>query len=100
MTAATFTTRLAAADLVATGDRCIKFSTRLDAHLAALPNDDERRAFLTKQLDLWNARYDEFGERLLRGLEPRHGETAWDYAETIADISKRLAMCCDGGARG
>lgn len=70
-----------------TKDRARKFGRRLDAALAALPNDLERRRFCDRQLETWERLYAAF---IVDPGEPKpDGPCAADFLETICEISLR-----------
>lgn len=72
-------------------NRSKRFCKRLDAELAALPNDEARREFLKIQLGSWFERYRAWALAVDSGrLEPKAGDPdAFDYLITISDIRAR-----------
>lgn len=69
-------------------DRCECFRKRLDAHLATLPDDSARRAFLTCEAIKWRGRYSDFTFEVATGIYRGTG-TAFEFVATIADIEAR-----------
>lgn len=70
-------------------DRTARYTARLDAHLATFSTDRARLQFLIAEQDKWLERERRFRERIAAGREPEFGETAWDYALTLAEIGIR-----------
>ena len=73
-----------------TADPCTRYARRLDAHLATLANDTERRGFLDREHNKWIDRFETFQRDVLRN-EYTGTATAFDYTITLADISIRRA---------
>jgi hypothetical protein len=69
---------------------CERYRTRLDAHLATLPNDAARRAFCDREHAKWVDRYESFQRAVDRG-EDVAGATAWDFQITLCDVEHRRA---------
>lgn len=71
--------------------RTERYSARLDAHLATLPNDTARRAFLDREMETWEQRYNDFQMRVGAGSIEITGDhaTAHDYLLTITEIGTR-----------
>jgi hypothetical protein len=67
-----------------------KFCARLDQHIETLPSENRLRFLLDLRIE-WLAKFDRFTTRVDAGEAPHFGETAFDYASTIAEISKRIA---------
>lgn len=68
-----------------------RYLARVDDRLAELTNDVTRRGFLGDELAKWQFRYDAF-VRKVDACQPTDPDvTAWDFADTIAALDKRLA---------
>lgn len=72
-------------------DRCTRYRSRLDAELATFTTDHARAAFLSAELAKWLDRYATF--QLLVDSGRWQGDpdaaTAFDYVETLTDITAR-----------
>ncbi len=75
----------------ATPDRSARYTARLDAHLATFRTDHDRLRFLIAEQAKWIARYERFVAAVERGTfdDVPGAPTAWDYAETLAEIGSR-----------
>lgn len=60
---------------------------RLAEHLVQLP-PAERKPFILRQRESWEARYLAFQLNIGHDGEPDGDTTAWDYAETIGALEK------------
>lgn len=60
---------------------------RLNEHLAQL-SIPERKPFIIRQRENWEARYLAFQLDIGHDGEPDGDSTAWDYAETIGALEK------------
>jgi hypothetical protein len=72
--------------------RSARFLSRLDAHLAALADEQARRTFLDRQLEAWQRRYGRFIST--RGASesvghPADPPQAADFLVTIAALAAR-----------
>lgn len=73
--------------------RAEAYAVRVDAHLAGLPDDAARLAYLGREKANWFERYEGFCEAVDSGaliLKPG-GPTAWDYLATINMLAERQA---------
>lgn len=73
------------------GGRAHRYGVRLKAHLAKLPDDAARRAFLARESERWLRLEQEFVEAAGKGTYTGDA-TAWDYTETQSVISKLSAL--------
>jgi hypothetical protein len=70
-----------------------RFAARLDTHLQMLATDELRREFLAREEAKWVRRYEAFQHKVLSNQPITDADgTAWDYVETIAEITGRLAL--------
>ena len=70
-----------------------RFAARLDDHLKTLPSADARAAFLKREEGKWVGRYEAFQHKVLTNQPITDADgSAWDYVETIAEITGRLAL--------
>lgn len=72
-------------------DRCERYADRLDAHLATLPDNAARLAFVKSELAKWEVRYTEWAAKVDAGRDPG-GITAFDFTITLADVAKRRSL--------
>lgn len=70
--------------------RVDRYVSRLDEHMADMSRD-ESLTFLRNELAKWTTRYENFQRDLFSGKPLTTTATAWDFAETIAVVSTRLA---------
>lgn len=68
-------------------EKCI---ASIDAKLAEMPTAEERLKALGRAKVKFIALFDQFADRVDAGREPEFGETAFDYATLLADISIRI----------
>jgi hypothetical protein len=71
-------------------NRVARYCRRCDEHMQGMCRD-ESLAFLRAELDKWFERYARFRERVFSPEPIATDATAWDYAETIAILSTRIA---------
>jgi hypothetical protein len=71
-------------------DPAARYMQRVEEHLEGLP-PGERVEFLRRQRIKWIALSERFALRIDSGLTPEFGETAWDYALTLAELDKAIA---------
>jgi hypothetical protein len=69
-----------------------RYAARVDAHLQEFATDAMRRDFLQREEAKWIRRYELFQRKVLTN-QPITDEdgSAWDYVETLAEITSRLA---------
>jgi hypothetical protein len=73
-------------------DRCARFLTRLDGHLAALVSDTARRTFIDRQLEAWQRRYGRFISTqgaCAGSLDAAEPPQATDFLLTISALAAR-----------
>lgn len=73
--------------------RADAYAVRVDAHLASLPDDAARLAYLGREKANWFERYEGFCTAIDGGtmaVKPG-GPTAWDYLATINMLAARQA---------
>jgi hypothetical protein len=69
-----------------------RYAARVDAHLQTLATEALRRDFLAREEAKWIRRYEQFQRKVDSNLPITDEDgTAWDYVETLAEITGRLA---------
>lgn len=73
-------------------DRTTRYLVRLDAALATLPNDMERRKFCDREYAKWDERYKQFkwdAEHNPSNIPSHDPPTAFDFMMTMSDLGIR-----------
>lgn len=70
-----------------------RYLARVDAHLDTIQIASAREEFLERERDKWERRYADFARRVDARQPTDPAVTAWDYVDTISELSIRISRC-------